>query len=971
MDKEVENQSVSLIAKPTALVAGGAGFVGSFLCQSLLFQGCRVVAIDNLSSGQKNNLSFCFGNPDFSLIEHDLTRPFSLNISPDYIFMVAGMENYLSAKLKSLLVNSDGVLNLLQLAQKSTAKFLLASTSSMPAVGYRGVKKVLDQQASLSRLQSARSFAEELVFNFKDQGVDAKIGRLGPLYGPRMNLSSSSEINVLLASFFRKNNQFRLAAEHQIRPLFISDAVFGLMKLMFSTCDDREVIYTLVGEEELSLYDLGQRLGKLIGRDCQADFYQQKFWPNQKIANSLTGWRATIGLDEGLKKTIEYLKAGEQQKSVRKEPAATNSRPLLPMGEPRSVLVEPLSIVKEVALPKTKKVSPLAVRKIGFKGTRLFLPLLIFVLLVILPILPLSFKTMMAGWHGWRSMQFLEQNRAQDWLSSADKTYRWATMVGDEVEKLDEIAPIWEIARFDLTREVWYLKKVSLINWQLARLANEVESWGEVVFSTEDRPSPPETGLAVNILEQVWWELTYLENDQKENHSSPLFLNWLSRKTGESFNAARLGLWRQSLYQFKELVPWLPQLIGYDKKMTYLVILQNNMELRPTGGFIGSFALISFDQGRLVQNEVFDVYDADGQLKGHVDPPEPIKTYLGEAGWYLRDSNWDPNFPNSGLKAGWFLEKTMGLKIDGVVGLNLFFAEQLLERMGPVTLTDYGGKEVNSANLYELAQKYAEANFFPGSTEKKDFLGAVARGLLLKIKEGGVGDLQSLGQAVLSSAEQKEIAFWMADDRLEGLMGRFNWDGSLRQPECLGSRVCFKDYLMIVEANLGVNKVNYYLDRDINLGVDLTETGRIKRELEIRYENKSQPGDFYGGDYKNYLRLYLPLGTKIDQVEIGKDVLSADELDETIESGKSVIGFLVIVPAGESQTVKVDYHQLGLASEGYTFYLQRQPGSNRSLLEVDVRVSAVSKPTTALAGGLTEDGIGYAGVFDRDLVLGY
>ena len=68
------------------------------------------------------------------------------------------------------------------------------------------------------------------------------------------------------------------------------------------------------------------------------------------------------------------------------------------------------------------------------------------------------------------------------------------------------------------------------------------------------------------------------------------------------------------------------------------------MELRPTGGFIGSYAIMTFDKGRLAEIVVNDVYTADGQLKGHVDPPEPIRKYLGEGGWFLRDSNWDPDF---------------------------------------------------------------------------------------------------------------------------------------------------------------------------------------------------------------------------------------------------------------------------------------------------------------------------------------
>lgn len=95
------------------------------------------------------------------------------------------------------------------------------------------------------------------------------------------------------------------------------------------------------------------------------------------------------------------------------------------------------------------------------------------------------------------------------------------------------------------------------------------------------------------------------------------------------------------------------------------------MELRSTGGFIGSFAVLSFENGKLYDMPIYDVYDADGQLKGHVEPPKPIKNILGEANWYLRDSNFDPDFPTSARRAEWFMKKTLNLDLDGTIAVNV------------------------------------------------------------------------------------------------------------------------------------------------------------------------------------------------------------------------------------------------------------------------------------------------------------
>jgi len=111
----------------------------------------------------------------------------------------------------------------------------------------------------------------------------------------------------------------------------------------------------------------------------------------------------------------------------------------------------------------------------------------------------------------------------------------------------------------------------------------------------------------------------------------------------------------------------LPSILGQDTNKNYLILFENNMELRPTGGFIGHTVLQNFGGGKLNGLDINDIYSADGQLKGHGEPPAPIKNYLGEANWWFRDSNWDPDFPTSAERAEWFLNKEMDQNFDGVI----------------------------------------------------------------------------------------------------------------------------------------------------------------------------------------------------------------------------------------------------------------------------------------------------------------
>ncbi len=178
---------------------------------------------------------------------------------------------------------------------------------------------------------------------------------------------------------------------------------------------------------------------------------------------------------------------------------------------------------------------------------------------------------------------------------------------------------------------------------------------------------------------------------------------------------------RKYFLSAKQLTYVLPEILGENgHKKQYLILLQNNAELRPTGGFIGSFALLTVENGKFLDFRVEDVYEADGQLNGFVAPPEEITQYLGEAQWFLRDVNWSPDFPTVAQQAGWFLDKELKIKPDGVIGINLSVVKKMLEVSGPIRLVDYD-EVITKDNLYERAQQHAELNFFPDQPKNAIF----------------------------------------------------------------------------------------------------------------------------------------------------------------------------------------------------------------------------------------------------------
>lgn len=383
----------------------------------------------------------------------------------------------------------------------------------------------------------------------------------------------------------------------------------------------------------------------------------------------------------------------------------------------------------------------------------------------------------------------------------------------------------------------------------------------------------------------------------------------------------------------------LPSFVGAEdgRRKDYLVLLQNEMELRAGGGFIGSFGILSFQEGKLIGFEIKDVYEADGQLKGHVEPPEEIKKYLGEAAWFMRDANWQADFVGSSKDIQWFYEKSTGRKVDGVIGINLAVARKIVEVIGEIKVPDFEEK-ITKNNLYEQAQFYAETKFFPGSNRKASFLSSLGRQLFEEIDHISSDKKFLIVKELVDLLERNEVQVALNDNEMARKMSNNGWDGSVFKGQCADDR-CVADYMYIVESNFGVNKANYFIYRNIEQTVAIENEG-IRRVVKINYENTAKTSGWPGGDYKNYIRIYLPLGALVEKVE---GVEKGEQIKIIQKHGKQEVGFLTKVEINSKKTVELHYFiKANIASFdkfSYLNYVQRQSGFGDTNL-----VSLVSYP---------------------------
>ncbi|MDO8487983.1 MAG: DUF4012 domain-containing protein [bacterium] len=403
---------------------------------------------------------------------------------------------------------------------------------------------------------------------------------------------------------------------------------------------------------------------------------------------------------------------------------------------------------------------------------------------------------------------------------------------------------------------------------------------------------------------------------------------WGAFQFGQKFLANTLNLQSRDMQIVKWCgngLPFVDQLERLLDHQTYLVVLQNNREIRPSGGFMGSYAKIKLAPSGLAEFSVQDIYVPDGQIVGHVDPPAPIQQAFGQGWWKLRDSNWDPDFTVAAPQMAWFFDQGKE-PADGIIAVNLSLVNSLLGVLGEIDPVDYSEK-VSAKTFYDLAQKYAEVGFFPGSTQKRDFLGAVGNALMRRIIISSAQEKLGMAKVIWQQLKGGEIIMWFKEPALQQVVGGRHWDGGLGNPTA--------DYLYVVETNLGANKANCCISRQVTQEITDFQT---KLTLNFRNENpftNPKPPLFWGGNYLDYLRIIIPAPAQIQSVKVGDQLLAEKTLDNQVGVQEDrfqtenrppfkIIGFWVPVPAGGQLTVEVQYSYGRRLGE--RLIVRKQPG---------------------------------------------
>ena len=310
----------------SVLVTGGAGFIGTHLCNFLVEKGYKVICLDNLLTGSKNNIEHLLGNSNFEFVEADVTKPISFSLLDiSYIFHLASPASpidYLNYPEETLLVNSKGTLNILELAKKTGAKVLVASTSEVYGDPLEHPQKEtyfgnVNTFGPRSCYDESKRYAEAATYVYVHKyNLDARIVRIFNTYGPRMKKDDGRVVsNFISASLTDKLINIDGDGSQTRSLCYISDMIAGICQAMFSGSTKGE-IFNLGNPDEYTVKDLADKIIKLTGSKSKIKFSgtfrkddPMRRRPDITKAKKVLNWEPKVSLDEGLQKTIEYYKS--------------------------------------------------------------------------------------------------------------------------------------------------------------------------------------------------------------------------------------------------------------------------------------------------------------------------------------------------------------------------------------------------------------------------------------------------------------------------------------------------------------------------------------------------------------------------------------------------------------------------------------------------------------------------------------
>ena len=903
---------------PVSLIIYGGNNVGQVLAQALLQEQSKVILVDKFTKETKEIILKLkeIGDIDFVDISglEDLLRKIS---RIDYVFY--NHNQYLLQKeafsSQDFLQQSNYLNYTLRAATKFGAAFTLLST-----IKYNKLLLESSQTPKISQEytpQELQKYAETLVAEFHDQSkLNARVLRLGTILGEINDLQYYPRLHQLFTDAATKDvitiKGDGLETHYLIH---IKDALFGILKLTFSNATKGSVI-SLCNNREYSEISIAYKLLELNPKATEIKFepveknkkiVYEKYVPTTNAEKF--GWKQTVEIAEAFRETLKQIYQQNNKKWTPKIIKAEKPKKITTtVREVKTPLGKFFEKVHDTFSKNKANHEKLTLRKIGIYTTISLVFISIFYFLLG-PILSAT----------WSSYQIYQNvNKLQnDFFHNNINENRLI------LKKIDKHT---KILKYDLETLHWAFK--------ITKKDDLYTNLNYLVYIGET------TTEGADLLTQGLNPLVeYIKNfepaisiDNKKNTSTkeytqylkglknnePLIFQGLNKLESASYTIDLIqpevfptrfrnyiiqlkifnNKYEDKIAVFENVIPELPTLLGLNERQVYLILLENQTEIRSTGGWISAYAIIGIEHGQIRQFDIGDIYDIDGQVKlqgEKITPPESMQRNLGVQNWTLSLANWDPELAKTKEAAQFFLKKAnKAYKINGLITVDLVFIEKLLNTWHGITLP--GEAEPITADSLYTRLFALHQSFKPGEAQKSTFLTNLAQQILKHLfqKDKTTSTAQLL-QIIVQSLNEKHIMVYLDNTKIEPYLSQHGWSGTLLDK--------YFSAPFEINWNWGANKANKFVETTKNININIVNAQTLEYTYDVHLQNNSTSEIYPQGTYKDFVRVYLPQQAQVKSVNGFKDdFYSVDDKGQY----KVVEGWIE-VPVLTTKSFKIEY----------------------------------------------------------------
>ena len=929
---KVKNQT------PITVIVHGGNRLGSLITKVLTEQGGYVVLIDKfdnttkkyISELKKSDLVDFFDFKGFDSLFKNIKRF-------DYLYyLLDGKLTQAQFESKDFLAETKYLETSLAQTKKNDAKFALVTSLKLNReLADRTNGSKISVPAPYSNIE-LQKYCETMVAEYKDKtNINARILRLGTLIGKGINKLQDEALDSLLKDA-TETAQITIKGEgldiHNL--IHEDDATYGILKLTFGNNTKGEVI-TLANKNDYTTLSIAYKLLELNTEAQSIKFVDD---PEDKFVvkdiyvpaphASKYGWSQQVTLEKAMIDQIQvYYDNINKSWDISKEPVKTSPKTIrketkTELGVFIDKLKEPFRRAKEKIQEGKSGAKPAPKVIAGWIVGGIAILLLTYFL--IYPIIGTGIGLYTAKHSITKlSESFLgadpvksksETEKIKQNLSRASQSFDnlfWLFKITNNEEVYNNASKLF-VAGNDIATGVQQLADAT---YPVAMYIKEFEPAVNLQDTTAS--TSREYREYLNMIDENQYKLddaSYrisIASELLKTVETNVFPTFMRDSVAQVKELAQTA--ETATRTYKETTVFLPEILGVEERQRYLILLQNESEIRSTGGWITSYGIVGVEGGQIREFFVDDIYNADGTLRvqgKRYTPPQSMANALTIKDWTFSLVNWSPNLQEVRSASQQFVDDLdKGYEVDGVITLDIAFFQKLLTKWGGVEVP--GEDELITADNIQEKVYQMHREFTPGSTQKTTFLANLANVIIEKFLTMDINQLLEMGDILTEAMNEKHLQIAMRNSQAHNFFATRNWAGTLDYK--------YNDAPIVVDWNWGGNKANQYLNKNHSLSANVRGEDDIDFVYTLTVENTSTSNTYPQGDYINYQRIYIPAEAEITRIVGIKD----NKYDVYKESGFKVIGGWFNIPVKDISTLEVSY-KLNREKVGSNFPIVKQ-----------------------------------------------